>query len=194
MRVLVLYAHPVETSFVAALHEAVVDALRARGHQVDDCDLNRERFDPVMSRQERIDYHNKAVNRAPVAPYVERLLAAEALALVFPVWNYGFPAILKGFVDKVFLPGVSFELTEDGGYTPTLRNVTRLAAVCTYGGSRWRTILMGDPPRRVLKRSLRTLIRPGAPCQYLAHYDMNRTRPERRRRFLAKVRGAFEVW
>ncbi|MGO8798241.1 MAG: NAD(P)H-dependent oxidoreductase [Roseiarcus sp.] len=194
MRVLVLYAHPVETSFVAALREAVVGALRARGHEVDDCDLNVEGFDPVMSRQERIDYHNKAVNRGPVAPYVARLLAAEALVLVFPVWNYGFPAILKGFIDKVFLPGVSFELSADGGYTPTLRNIGKLAAVCTYGGDRWRTILMGDPPRRVVKRSLRNLVRPGATCDYLAHYDMNRTRPERRARFLGEVRRAFEAW
>ena len=172
----------------------MVGALRARGHEVDDCDLNVEGFDPVMSRQERIDYHNKAVNRGPVAPYVERLLAAEALVLVFPVWNYGFPAILKGFIDKVFLPGVSFELSADGGYTPTLRNIGKLAAVCTYGGDRWRTILMGDPPRRVVKRSLRNLVRPGATCDYLAHYDMNRTRPERRARFLGEVRRAFEAW
>ena len=85
MRVLVLYAHPVETSFGAALHNTVVAALRARGHDIDDCDLLVEGFDPVMSRQDRIDYHDKAVNRARVGPYVDRLLAAEALVLVFPV-------------------------------------------------------------------------------------------------------------
>jgi putative NADPH-quinone reductase len=194
MRVLVLYAHPVETSFVAALHNAVVGALRARGHEVDDCDLNVEGFDPVMSRQDRIDYHDTAVNRTRVAPYVERLLAAEALVLVFPVWNYGFPAILKGFVDKVFLPGVSFEMSADGAYAPTLRNVKKLAAVCTYGGDRLRTILMGDPPRRVVKRSLRGLVGLRASCDYLAHYDMNHTTPERRARFLGEVKRVFEAW
>ena len=76
-----------------------------------------------MSRQDRIDYHDVAVNRARVAPYVERLLAAEALAFSFPVWNIGFPAILKGFIDKVFLPGVSFTLSENGDYTPCLHNI-----------------------------------------------------------------------
>jgi NAD(P)H dehydrogenase (quinone) len=194
MRVLVLYAHPVETSFVAALHGQVVGALRARGHEVDDCDLNVEGFDPVMSRQDRIDYHDPSVNRRRVAPYVDRLLAAEALVLIFPVWNYGFPAILKGFVDKVFLPGVSFELKPDGGYTPTLRNIKKLAAVCTYGGDRLRTILMGDPPRRVVKRSLRNLVGLRATCDYHAHYDMNHTTPERRARFLGEVKRAFEAW
>ena len=72
-----------------------------------------------MSRQDRLEYHDVAVNRTRVAPYVERLLAAEALAFSFPVWNMGFPAILKGFIDKVFLPGVSFSLSENGDYVPT---------------------------------------------------------------------------
>src|SRR5258708_32725123 len=191
MRVLVLYAHPVETSFVAALHCAVVGALRARGHAVEDCALNVEGFDPVMSRQDRIDYHDTEVNRTRVAPYVDRLLAAEALVLVFPVSNYGFPAILKGFVDKVFLPGVSFDLKATGDYTPKLHNVKKLAAVCTYGGTRFRTFLMGDPPRRSVKRSLGSLIAPGGTCAYLAHHDMNHSKPGRRRRFLDAVRRAF---
>src|ERR1700722_12766710 len=136
VRVLILFAHPVETSFGAALHAKVLATLRARGHDVDDCDLNAEGFDPVMSRQDRIDYHTVGINRARVAPYVDRLLAAEALVLSFPVWNMGFPAILKGFLDRVFLPGVSFDLKEDGTYTPTLHNIKRLGAACTYGGGR----------------------------------------------------------
>jgi putative NADPH-quinone reductase len=57
----------------------------------------------------------------------------------------GFPAILKGFVDKVFLPGVSFTLGEDGSYNPCLHNIKRLGVVCTYGGGRWLTFMMRDP-------------------------------------------------
>ncbi len=194
MRVLVLFANPVETSFGAALHRQIVDSLRSRGHEVDDCDLNAEGFNPLTSRQERIEYHDPALNRASVAPYVDRLLAAQALVLVFPVWNYGFPAILKGFIDKVFLPGVSFDLGPDGSYRTRPSKVTKLAAVCTYGGNRWRTMLMGDPPRKVVKRSLRSLFGLGATCQYLAHYDMDHTTPERRAGFLAEVKRTFEAW
>ena len=68
-----------------------------------------------MSRQERIDYHDEAINTKPVQGYVDRLRAAEALVLCTPVWNYGYPAILKGFLDRVFLPGVSFKLVERQG-------------------------------------------------------------------------------
>ena len=113
VRVMVLFAHPVETSFGASLHAKVVETLRARGHEVDDCDLNAEGFDPVMTRQDRLDYYDVPGNRRRVGPYVDRLLKSDALIFSFPVWNMGFPAILKGFVDKVFLPGVSFNLKDD---------------------------------------------------------------------------------
>jgi len=190
----VLFAHPVETSFAAGLHAKVVGVLRANGHEVDDCDLYAEGFDPVMSRQDRIDYHNLAVNRRHVTPYVDRLLAAEALVFSFPVWNMGFPAILKGFVDKVFLPGVSFTLGEDGSYNPCLHNIKRLGVVCTYGGARWLTFMMGDPPRRFLTRSMRRICAPGARCDYLAHHDMNHSTPERRLAFLRTVEARFSNW
>ena len=114
--------------------------------------------------------------------------------LVFPVWNYGYPAILKGFIDKVFLPGVSFRLDENGGWTPILRKVKRVAAVCTYGGDRWRTVLMGDPPRRIFNRSLGALVAVDAERRYLAHYNMNRTRPDSRAKFMDQVTRYFSTW
>ena len=194
MRVLVYYAHPVETSFVAALHDKAVTTLRARGHEVDDCDLNVEGFNPVLTRQERIDYHDINLNRSPVQPYVDRLLRAEAIILVYPVWNFGFPAILKGVLDRVFLPGVSFSMGEDGSYSPTLHHIKKLAAVCTYGGRRWRAMGMSDPPRRCVTRMLRHLIDRRGTCEYYGHYGMNHTTPERRAAFLAHVEQRFSRW
>jgi NAD(P)H dehydrogenase (quinone) len=193
MRVLVLFAHPVETSFVAAVHRAVVDALREAGHDVDDCDLYAEGFDPVLSRQERTDYHDLDLNRRNVERYVERLIAAEALVLVHPIWNFGYPAILKGFFDRVFLPGVSFDL-RDGKVWPNLHNIRKLAAVVTYGGHRWRALLMGDPPRKVLKRVVRAVIHPLARTRYLALYDMNRNDEAVRNAFLEKVSAEMRVF
>jgi NAD(P)H dehydrogenase (quinone) len=194
LRILVLFAHPLETSFGAALHAKTVETLRARGHQIDDCDLNAEGFDPVMTRRDRFEYYDVNVNRQRVAPYVDRLLAAEALVFSFPVWNMGFPAILKGFVDKVFLPGVSFVIKDDGDYVPRLHNIRRLGVVCTYGGSRFKTFLAGDPPRRFLKRSMRFNCARAARCDYLALYDMDHTRPERRAAFLSRVEARFATW
>lgn len=194
MRVLVVYAHPVETSFVAALHDTVVATLRGGGHTVDDCDLNAENFDPVLSRQDRLDYHCTTSNRLRVGPEVARLKAAEGLVLVFPVWNFGFPAILKGYLDRVWLPGVAFDINARGNLDLTLRHVRRLGAVCTYGGERWRAALMGDPPRRLVRRMIRAHVAPGAPCDYLACYGMNHTTPRTRAAFMAAVEQRFATW
>jgi NAD(P)H dehydrogenase (quinone) len=190
MRVLVLFAHPCEESFASALHETVVATLRAGGHEVDDCDLYAEEFQPILTTEERRVYHDVPGNRSHVAGYVDRLRRAEALVLVFPVWNFGFPAILKGFFDRVFLPGVSFDLV-DGKSKGALGNIRRLVAVTSYGGSRLRAILVGDPPRRVVKRAVRAAIHPFARCRYLAYYDMNRTTAAGRARFLARVETAM---
>jgi putative NADPH-quinone reductase len=194
MRVLILYANPVDTSFGSAIHGHVIDALRSSGHSIDDCDLYGESFDPVLTKDERLDYHNPPQNRLRVAAYADRLLAAEALVLIFPVWNEGFPAILKGFFDRVFLPGVSFALANDGSLAPNLRNLTKLAAACTYGADRLSTFLLGDPPRRVVKRLLRAMPGHSVQCDYVALYDMNHSTPERRAAFLEKVKRNFERW
>lgn len=189
-RALVLFAHPCPESFSAALHRVVVDTLSARGWEVDDCDLNKEGFSPVLTQAERRSYHDIGPNLAPVADYVERLRAAQALVLVFPVWNFGYPAILKGFFDRVFLPGVSFRL-EDGKVRPNLTHIRKLAAVTTYGGTRLRAIMAGDPPRHVVKRAVWHVTRPQK-MRYLALYDMNRADAARRAGFLARVAREME--
>jgi putative NADPH-quinone reductase len=186
MRVLVLFAHPLETSFQAALHKATVASLKVGGHEVDDCDLYAEGFNPVLSREERINYHDVAICRKPVESYVDRVLAAEALVLNFPVWNFGYPAILKGFFDRVFLPGVSFELA-DGKVLNKLKNIRKVAAVVTYGGSRMRAMLAGDPPRKAVKRVLKAQVGFTTPVMYLAHYDMNRATKASCEAFLTRV-------
>lgn len=193
MKVLVLFAHPVPESFSSALHDKVVTSLENKGWDVDDCDLNAEGFSPVLTAEERRNYHDEEINTVPVQTYVDRVRAADALVLVFPVWNFGYPAILKGFMDRVFLPGVSFKLV-DGKVTGNLRNITRLAAVTTYGGDRFRAFLAGDPPRRSITRSLRYLVSPGAKTRYLALYNMNLASNAQREAFLTRVSKEMEAF
>jgi NAD(P)H dehydrogenase (quinone) len=194
LRVLVLYANPVAASFGSTLHKQIVFELRSRGHTVDDCDLYNESFDPIMSEWERTVYHDVSKNRRAVSAYADRVIAAEALVLVYPVWNEGFPAILKGFFDRVFIPGVSFNIGPDGIVEPNLRNLKRLAAVCTYGANRTISFLLGDPPKRVVKRLIRAMSARSIRCDYLACYDMDRSTIEDRRKFLEKVKRAFATW
>ncbi|MEQ1900158.1 MAG: NAD(P)H-dependent oxidoreductase [Devosia sp.] len=197
MRVMVLHAHPVETSFNRALCNAVLETLKAKGHEPDLVDLYAEGFDPVLSREGRLNYHHVPDNITPeLKPYVDRLMAAEAIVIVHPVWNYGFPAILKGYFDKVFLPGVSFILEggdgdDKGKLIPNLKHIKKVAFVTTYGGDRLRTIIMGDPPRRMARRWAWITFGGWLPPKYLALYDMNNVTPAQLTAFIEKVKRAI---
>jgi NAD(P)H dehydrogenase (quinone) len=186
MRVFIVYAHPVETSFAAAIRDAVVGGLQPR-HEVDLLDLYAEGFDPVMSRAERLGYHAIPANRVPVAGQVERLLAADALVLCFPAWSFGPPAILKGWLDRVMLPGVSLHIQPDGRVTGGLTHLAKIGGCVTYGQTRWKAALMGDYPRKLVRRYIRRSIGLHKPAVFLAHYAMNVSTPATRGRFLARV-------
>ena len=190
MRTLIVYAHPCAESFSAAIHGTVLKALTDRGWQIDDCDLNAEGFQPVMTVEERRDYHKIPDNTSPVETYVNRLRAAEALIMIFPIWNFGYPAILKGFLDRVFLPGVTFKL-KDGEVQPGLTNIKRLAAFTTYGGTRIRAIINGDPPRKCVTRAIRYAC--GWPkTLYFGLYDMNNNGPDVLNAHLARVKNKLQ--
>jgi NAD(P)H dehydrogenase (quinone) len=186
VRILVLFAHPVETSYAAALHATVLETLRPR-HEVHDIDLYAENFDPRLTREERLNYHDTAVNQAPVARYVELVQWAEAVVFCSPVWCFGFPAILKGFFDRVLMPGVAFDI--DGAVvTPKLQNIRRIVAVTTYGRDLWRVkIGVGDLPRHQITRYFRRFCAKDAKVTYLAHYHMNASTPDSRAAYQKRV-------
>jgi NAD(P)H dehydrogenase (quinone) len=193
MRVMVVYAHPVETSFNAAIYAAVTETLKQHGHEIDACDLYAENFPAIMSRADRLLYHEIPANRALARPWIERLEAAEALVMVFPTWVFAPPAILKGFCEKVFVPGFAFELV-DGKVRGAMRHLKRVGGVSTYGGTRGRAFLAGDPPRKLLTRILRAYVGPAVPVSFMGCYDMNRIDEARGRAFLDKVRAAYSGW
>jgi NAD(P)H dehydrogenase (quinone) len=189
MRIHVVYAHPCRNSFAAAIHGRIVEGLSGQGHQVDDLDLYAERFEPVLTRTERDLYFNSAANLVSVKTYVERLRSAEALVLCFPTWWYGMPAILKGWFDRVWLPGVAFHSPAEGGPIKRgLTNIRRLAVVTTYNSPMWfMRFYMRDPGKAVLMRGFARLIAAEARTHYLAHYDMLRSTDASRKRFLLRV-------
>jgi putative NADPH-quinone reductase len=196
MRVHVVYAHPRPDSFHAALHEAVVSALRGAGHEVDDLDLYADGFQPALTAEERGAYHTVGGNLTGVESYVERLRAAEALVISAPTWWYGMPAILKGYFDRVWVPGVAFELLPHGGaIKPGLTNIRKYAVVTTTGSPWWfMRLYMRDPGKRVLMRGLRRLFGPDVAMAYLCHYGIDTSTPRSRERFLARVTATFAAF
>ena len=123
INVLVVYAHPEPTSFAAALKEAAVKALGARGHQVEISDLYAEGFNPVAGRHDfksasdpsRFHYQSEQLHAAECDGFAadlvleqERLMRADLIVFVFPLWWGGLPAIVKGWFDRVCAYGVAY--------------------------------------------------------------------------------------
>ncbi|MGA8195194.1 MAG: NAD(P)H-dependent oxidoreductase, partial [Acetobacteraceae bacterium] len=163
------------------------------GHEVTDVDLYAENFDPVMSRQERLDYLNTDRNERPVKRYDEQLAAADAIVLLYPAWWYGMPAMLKGYFDRVWLPGVAFDVTPDGRVlTERLQRIRRIVVVTTYGGPWWMVrIALGDPARKIVSRAVRALCGRGCRVDWYVQYNMDRATPRRLSRFLDRIRSGI---
>ena len=114
MRCLVVHAHPVKESFWHSIYERAVTILAANGHTVDALDLYAADFDLVLSRQSRLGYYEAGENIQRVEDYLERLRLANAVVFIYPTsWNL-LPAILKGWLDRVWIQGVAFALPEGG--------------------------------------------------------------------------------
>jgi NAD(P)H dehydrogenase (quinone) len=188
MRVLVVYCHPVPESFCAALCDAAVDTLTARGDEVRLVDLYAEKFDPVMQPDERRRYNDGPPNDPALTPYVEQLQWAEAVLFVYPTWWYGLPAMLKGFFDRVWATGVVFELAPKGGVVSRVGHIRRIGVVTTCGATMLLSWLIGQPGRKTILRGIRALCGARARTMYLAHYDMDRSTPASRAAFLGKVK------
>ena len=187
MRALLVYCHPDPQSYTAAVRDVVLERLQAAGAEVRLLDLYARDFAPVLSRAEWQVYEDTAENVKPVAGDVEALRWCDCLIFVYPTWWYGVPAVLKGWLDRVLLPGVAFELPENGPIEPGLTHVNRLAAFTTCGASRWLTWLVGAPGKRTLLRGVRYLCAKRCKTAFVAHYAMDKSTPESRAAHLIRV-------
>lgn len=176
MKVLVVHAHPDPESYSAHLFTVVCEALRGRGDTVTALNLYQMGFDPVMPCEERRAYLIEPKRLAEQwTEHIEALHGCEHLVFVYPVWFYGMPAILKGWLERVWLPGVAFLPPERKGSAarPGLQNIRRLTVVCTGGAPWWWLKLIGDPNKKMVTRGLRAIMAPNCKTTWLQLHNMN---------------------
>jgi NAD(P)H dehydrogenase (quinone) len=191
MKVHYLYCHPLPESFHAAIRAEALAGLKEAGHAVDLCDLYAEKFDPVMWADERRAYHDLSRNQSGVSDHVRRLREADALIMQFPVWSFGPPAMLKGWMDRLLMPGVAFDLSNPNMAVPLLQNLKRIAGITTYGRPWWNALFVGDPPKKYVTRYMRRFTDGKAKVDYYPLYHMNVATDAQRKAFMAKVRAAM---
>jgi len=189
MRALVVFCHPDDSSFTAAVLGVVQDRLARARADVRLADLYAEAFDPVLPLAGLQSYTDASENCALVMGYVDDVRWCDTLIFVYPTWWYGQPAILKGWLDRVLLPEVAFLMPDEihRSIRPGLGHIRRLGVFTTCGASRWLTLIVGAPGRRTLMRGVGFLCAKPLRTAFAAHYLMDSSTDASRRRHLEKV-------
>jgi putative NADPH-quinone reductase len=186
---LVVGAHPDPDSYSMALFDAAIEGLSGR-HEVTGLDLHRLGFDPVMGAGEWEAYSaGTPLLEGMVGEHARLVAEASVLCFVYPTWWFGPPAMLKGWLDRVFVPGVAFTLDERGRLRPALTNLEAVIGVSTYGASRTYTRFFGDGGRRMLHRALRMNAPRAVRREWFGLYGMDGQDGASRARFLSEVRA-----
>jgi putative NADPH-quinone reductase len=188
MRVYLVHCHPMGDSFVAAVRDRAVAALEGAGHEVRVTDLYAEGFRPELSTDEHVNHLADPSTKPEITPYADLLRWCEALVLVYPTWWSGQPAMLKGWIDRVWVRGVAYELPEGANrIRPALTNIRRIVAVTTHGSSKWVNAVEGETGKRIVTRALRILCHPLARSRWIALYSIDRCDAAGREAFLRRV-------
>jgi len=196
MKCLVVIAHPLTDSLCHTLARTAIDTLSAQGHEVQIEDLYQTGFSPALTVSERQSYYEAPFNADAIRPRITQLLDAEAIVLVFPTWWFGFPAILKGWFDRVWAPGVAYDHASDlGPIKPRLRNLRRMIAITTLGSPWWVDLLvLRQPVKRVLKIALLGACARGCRFEMLSLYKAESLASSKVGRFCSRIRATLGRW
>lgn len=196
MKCLVVVAHPLSDSLCAEMARVAVAALTTAGHEVQVENLYESDFQPALTTAERQSYYGRPFDASAVQAQVERLLWAEGLVLVFPTWWFGFPAILKGWFDRAWAPGIAYDHASDlGPITPRLLNLQRALAITSLGSPAWvDKLLLRQPVRRVLKTALLGTCAPACRFEMLSLYKAERLSEAQVAKFRGRIGRVLGNW
>ena len=138
MKTLIIYYHPHEGSLCSSVRHAVLSGLVTTEQKYMLIDLGLDEFNPVMSSKDLYAFVQGGKNPDTwpedvdpmVISYVEKMLWAEHIVMIFPIWWMTMPAMIKGFVDKVFFPGMVYKM-EGGQLVSKLHNLLQVTIITT---------------------------------------------------------------
>lgn len=196
MNCLLVKAHPLQDSLCSSLARRAVEVLKTAGHAVEVEDLYAQGFEASLTEAERRSYYAGPYSSQQVTAHIERLQAAEGVVLAFPTWWFGFPAILKGWFDRVWAPGVAYDHADRyGPIKPRLTNLRHMLAVTSLGSPWWvDRLVLRQPVKRVLKTAIVGTCAPRCRLEVLSLYNSEQLSGVRVEQFGARVERALLRW
>ncbi len=189
MKLLVVVApsgNPRLETMVRAAARAAEDSLGAKGHHVTVVDLHG--FSPVLTARERRAYETEQpLVDDVVARYAAAVKASDALLFVYATSLASLPPELKGWFDRVLVPGVSFILDESRRARRGLTNLDHLVGIAVYDSTWLDTKRVRDPGRRIIMRVLRGCGRLTLRTSWLPLYSAARADDARVQQFVSRI-------
>ncbi len=183
-----MLAHPNPNSFNHAVAQRARATFEANGHTVHLLDLNALGFRAAMSADERHAYHGEQPILDPlVAEHAELVRTCDAFVFVYPTWWSAMPAVMKGWLDRVLVPGVGFGFDAKGKVTPGLRHVRHLIGISTYGSPRLYVKAMNDNGRRTIMRTMRLNTGLRTRARWYSLYAIDTSTAQQRAAFLDRI-------
>ena len=196
MKCLIVTTHPLNDSLCKALTKHVKNKLEEKGFEIKIEDLYAKKFEPALTVAERESYYVDAYNQSAVSGQIKSLKDAEALILLFPTWWFGFPAMLKGWFDRVWSPGVAYDHASDlGAIKPLLNNLEKVLVITTLGAPWWvDRLVMRQPVKRVIKMALLGTCAQNSKLKFLSLYNSEKLSKQKISTFKARIDKEINNW
>lgn len=153
---LIVTCHPSEQSLCGQVARMMTQTLQDQGRAVLCDDLNQARFNPVISPAEYASFFRDDIP-ADLTDLAEHLRQAERVIFILPVWMYDMPALLKGYFERVWRPGIAYRIEGDQ-ISPLLTHIREMVVIVTHGRNEEETDACGDATRTFFAVSLPTLL------------------------------------
>jgi NAD(P)H dehydrogenase (quinone) len=192
MRVLVILAHPDETSFNHAIAQTVIGQLQMNGHSISFHDLYAENFGPLLVTDE---IPQDAFLPAVVEGHCEEIRQADGIVIIHPNWWGQPPAILKGWIDRVIRPGIAYEFLEGDSGEGIPKGLLTAKAAIVFNTSNTmperEQRIFGDPLEAIWRSCVFGLCGVSTFCRRMFSVVVNSTESERKQ-WLGEVRATID--
>lgn len=132
-RILVINGHPDAESFNQALTNHYIKGVNESNGLIDSINIRALHFDPNLA----FGYRKRTEWEPDLNSAIEKIKAADHLVWIFPMWWYGYPALMKGFIDRLFLPGITFEYVPGKALPKGLLKGKTARIIITADTPRW---------------------------------------------------------
>lgn len=148
-QILLINGHPDKESFNYALSKAYLEGAGISNGKIEQINIADLTFDPNL----KYGYRKRMTLEPDLEDAIKKIKEADHLVWIFPMWWYGYPAIMKGFIDRTFLPDITFRMVKGKVFQEKLLKGKTARIIVTSDTPKWYDwLVMGSPALNQFKK------------------------------------------